>query len=71
MTIAQINSKIEQGICPFCDIERGKTCDCLEPIQDKCTSEGFLNCFDFLTITAEIGDVENMAIDEWEDKTGF
>ena len=60
-----------ETVCPYCNTERGTTCDYLEPIKDKCTGADYHHCGYYQHIQRENGDSLQLAIDEWEDKTGF
>ncbi len=43
-------------ICPYCNTERGTTCDYLEPIKPKCTCADYRHCDYYLYIQSENGD---------------
>lgn len=58
-------------ICPYCNTEHGTTCDYLEPIKPKCTCANYHRCDYYLYIQSENGDSMQLALDAWEDKTGF
>lgn len=50
-------------ICPYCNTERGTTCDYLEPIKSKCTCADYRHCDYYLYIQGENGDSLQLALD--------
>ncbi len=60
-----------ETVCPYCNTERGTTCDYLEPIKDICKCADYRYCDYYQFAQRENGDSLQLALDEWEDKKGF
>ena len=60
-----------ETVCPYCNTERGTTCDYLEPIKEQCTCADYHQCDYYQYIQREKGDSLQLAIDAWEDKWGI